>query len=105
MILVKAAAFVLGASIVVATLLSAIQTLVLPRSAPNRLTRTVFKSSRRVFNLRLRRARTYAEVDSIHALFAPISLMLLLPTWLALTLLGFMAMFWSLGVPSWAEAF
>jgi hypothetical protein len=39
------------------------------------------------------------------AFFAPISLLMLLPTWLALVLLGFTGMFWGSGIRTWGEAF
>ena len=90
---------------VAGTLVSAIRTFVLPRSAPDQITRIVFVAMRRLFELRLRRARTYAERDQALALYAPFSLLALPPTWLALVLLGYMGMFWALGVPSWREAF
>ena len=90
---------------VAGTLVSAIRTFVLPRSAPDQITRIVFVAMRRLFELRLRRARTYAERDQALALYAPFSLLALPPTWLALVLLGYMGMYWALGVPSWREAF
>jgi hypothetical protein len=105
MVLLRVLSFIIGMVIVAWTLFSAIETLVLPRSAPDLLTRTVFVSVRRLFSLRLRWARSYAERDRVLAFFAPISLLILLPTWLALVLIGYMGMFWGLGVESWAEAF
>jgi len=105
MILVRILSFVFGGIIVVGTLFSAIETLVLPRSAPDLLTRVIFVTVRRLFALRLRWARSYAERDRVLAFFPPISLLLLLPTWLTLVLIGYMGMFWGLGVESWGEAF
>jgi hypothetical protein len=103
--ILRIALFALGAAIVAGTLFSAIRTFVLPRSANDLLTRVVFQSIRRLFNLRLRRARTYAERDRVLALYAPLGLLALPPTWLALVLLGYTGMFRALGVPSWREAF
>lgn len=105
MIFLKVLSFVVGATIVVGTLFSAVETLVLPRSAPDPLARLVFVSVRRLFALRLRRARSYTELDRALAFFAPISLLLLLPTWLTLVLVGYIGMFWGLGVGSWHRAF
>jgi hypothetical protein len=105
MVLLRVLSFFIGMVIVAWTLFSAIETLVLPRSAPDLLTRTVFVSVRRLFSLRLRWARSYAERDRVLPFFAPISLLILLPTWLALVLIGYMGMFWGLGVESWGEAF
>lgn len=105
MLIIRISVFGLGVLVVAGTLVSAIRTFVLPRSAPDQITRIVFVAMRRLFELRLRRARTYAERDQALALYAPFSLLALPPTWLALVLLGYMGMFWALGVPSWREAF
>ena len=48
---------------------------------------------------------TFAEKDDIMAMYAPISLLALPMVWLAFILIGYMCMFWSLGVPSWWEAY
>jgi hypothetical protein len=98
-------AFAFGLALVAGTLFSAVQTFILPRGANTALTRWVFNAIRRLFGLRLRLAKTYAEADSILALFAPISLMTLPPVWLALVLVGFTAMFWGAGDISWTTAF
>jgi len=87
------------------TLLSAIRTLVLPRSFNDAMTRVVFIAVFLLFRIRLRGARTYAQRDQIVALFAPLALLALPPTWLALVLAGYMGMFWALGVATWREAF
>jgi hypothetical protein len=98
-------AFVAGFILVIITLRSALRTFVLPRAAPDSLTRAVFLALRRLFDLRVRKARTYAERDRVMALYAPIGLLILLPVWLALVLIGFAAMFWAVGVASWYDAF
>ncbi len=105
MLIVRSLVFGLGVLMVAGTLVSAIRTFVLPRSAPDQVTRIVFVGMRRLFEYRLRRARTYPERDQALALYAPFSLLALPPTWLALVLLGYMGMFWALGVPAWREAF
>lgn len=105
MLIVRSLVFGLGVLMVAGTLVSAIRTFVLPRSAPDQVTRIVFVGMRRLFEYRLRRARTFAERDQALALYAPFSLLSLPPTWLALVLLGYMGMFWALGVPAWREAF
>lgn len=103
--LMRISVFLLGLGITMAALSSAVQTFVLPRAARSRVTGFVFRSVRAVFDLRLRWAREYREQDQIMAFYAPISLLLLLPVWLFLVLLGFMAMFWATGIPTWREAF
>jgi hypothetical protein len=96
--------FVLGVGLIAVTLLSAVKTFVLPRSAPDQIVRVVFVAIRRVFNLRLRWTQSYAERDRVMAFFAPISLLALVPAWLALILAGYAGIFWSLGTTTWPEA-
>src|SRR5207302_10637415 len=50
-------------------------------------------------------ADTYEERDRAMALYAPLTLIILPVVWLALTLIGFTAMFWSLGVHPLRAAF
>ena len=89
-------AFVLGFFLVAATLISAIRTFVLPRSAPVKLTRFVLLSMRFSFHLRLRWTKTYEERDRIMALFAPFGLLALPVVWLSSVFVGYMCMFWAL---------
>src|SRR5262250_2394730 len=103
-VIVRVLAFLLGLSLVTSTLVSAIRTFVLPRSAPDQLTRAVFVGMRQFFDLRLRRAQTYRECDQVLELYAPLSLLSLPPVWLALVLVGYMGIYWALGVSSWYEA-
>jgi hypothetical protein len=98
-------AFPLGLLIVVTTVLSAVETLVVPRAIPLRITRAVFLTLRVLFELRGRRATSFRERDRDMALYAPISLFTLAACWLTLTGLGYMLMFWSLGVRPWRAAF
>jgi hypothetical protein len=101
MLIIRPLVFILGLALVASTLTSAIRTFVLPRSAQDQITRAVFVVIRRLFSVRLRWARTYAERDQVLALYAPIGLLTLPPAWLALVLLGYMGMYWALGVPFW----
>jgi hypothetical protein len=104
-VVLRFVAFFLGLAVVAITLLSAVRTFVLPRSAPDGLTRVVFLAVRALFDPWTRRATSYEERDRIMAFFAPVSLLTLLPTWLALALAGYMAMYWGAGVPTWRAAF
>ena len=96
-------AFVAGA-LLVATVLSAIMTLVVPRALPVAITRWVFAGVRALFWLRGRRARSFEERDRVLALYGPISLFSLAATWLVLTGTGYILMFWSLGERPLREA-
>lgn len=97
--------FLLGLFLVIGALFSAVETFVLPRPVANMLTRAVFVTVRRIFGLRLRSTYTYSTRDRIMALFAPIALLALLPSWLTLVLIGYTGMFWALGDITWFEAF
>jgi hypothetical protein len=57
-----------------------------------------------IFQLRLRGTTDPMRRDRVMAPFAPVSLLVLLPTWLALVLVGYAGMFWSLGVRPWRQA-
>jgi hypothetical protein len=97
--------FLFGLAIVARAVFSAIQTFVLPRSANDRLSRFVFQVIFGLFRLLLRKTRTYEQRDRIMAFLAPISLLILIPAYLILILLGFAAMYWALGqVESWEHA-
>ncbi len=98
-------AFVVGLALVVSTLGAATKTFVLPRAANVRLTRIVFLIMRFLFDLRLRRTREFRQRDSLMALYAPVTLLLLPIVWLSFILVGYMGMFWALGVRPWHEAF
>jgi hypothetical protein len=90
--------FLGGLLTVILTLFSALSTFVLPRSARSQLNRIVFGLLRRAFNFLLRFAKSYSRRDAIMAYYAPIGVLLLLPTWYLLVLLGYAAMYWALGV-------
>jgi hypothetical protein len=98
-------AFPVGLLIVVSTVLSAVETLVVPRAIPLRITRMVFLALRALFGLRGKRATSFRERERDMALYGPISLFTLAASWLTLTGLGYMIMFWSLGVRPWRAAF
>jgi hypothetical protein len=106
LLLARVIVFLAGVGLVAWTLFSAVRTIVLPRSAPDQLTRLAFVGVRRfLLALPLRWARTYEQTDRILAFYAPIGLLALLFTWLAIILTGYAGMFWATGAPTWYEAF
>jgi hypothetical protein len=105
MIIIQVLVFLLGLIIVSGTIFSTVRTLVLPRSAPDRLSRYVFLFMRNILEFLLRRRSSYIDRDRIMAFYAPISTITLLPVWLANVLIGYMLMFWALGESSWYQAF
>jgi hypothetical protein len=92
------AAFVVGAACVLATLGSAIRTVMVPRAEQALLARWVFAALRRPFDLRARRARSWEEADRVMARYGPITLITLPGAWVALVILGFAPIYWAVGV-------
>lgn len=105
MMLVKFLAIGGGAALVVYTFLSAVRTFVLPRSATVGLSSFVFRMMRKVFDVPLKAMPTFEQQDRLMALYAPLSLLMLVPAWLLLTTIGCALIFYGLGTPSLAEAF
>jgi hypothetical protein len=97
-ILLRLLVFGMGCALVYLTLHSAVLTFLLPRSGRSAITRYTYTYLRRLFNLRLKRMTTYAERDRLMAVYAPVSLMVLLAVWLLFILLGYTAMYWAIGV-------
>jgi len=97
-LLLRIVVFLIGLAVVVGTISSALSTFVVPRSVRSRLNRILFFLLRRVLDFLMRFARTFEQKDAIFAYYAPVGLMLLVPTWYALMMAGYAAMYWSLGV-------
>lgn len=96
--MIQILAFLAGLLTVLLTLSSALSTFVLPRAARSQLNRIVFGLLRRLFDFVLHFVKTYNNRDTIMAYYAPLGLMLLVPTWYILITLGYAAMYWALGV-------
>lgn len=105
LVIARVVIFLLGLTLVVATLFSAIRSFVLPRSANDRMARILFLSLRFVFNKLMQPMRSYIQRDALMAYYAPIGLLLLPVFWLTLVLIGYMGMFWALDNVSWHDAF
>jgi hypothetical protein len=104
-VVVKVVAVAAGVAVVIATLLSAVRTFVVPRGTPILLTRAVFRASRWLFMLASRRATTYEDRDHVMASYAPLTLVTLPAVWLSIVALGYTAMFWGIGLGSLRAAF
>jgi hypothetical protein len=96
--------FVLGAAVILNALSSAIRTFIVPRGLPSTLTRWVFIAMR-VFILPFMSHRRPERQEVALAFMAPVGLLSLPIVWLASLLLGYTAIYWSLGASSWATAF
>jgi hypothetical protein len=101
---VRVVVLLLGVFVVLATFGSAVRTVVIPRGVPARIGRFVFLNMRRVFRLRARPGRSYEDRDRVMALYAPVSLLVLLLVWETAVFFGYMLIFWALG-QSLADAF
>ncbi len=104
MAVLRVLAFTAGAALVVATALSAVRTVVLPRAVPSLLGRVVFVVMRYLFGAVARPSRPYEARDRVMALYAPITLLILPGVWVFLVILGFTGVYWALGVTPIGEA-
>lgn len=104
MLALQVLAVVAGIAVVVATGLSALKTVVLPRAAGTFVTRAVFVLVRRVIYAAIGR-RSFAVRDRVLAYYAPIALILLPGVWVALVMAGFTLIGWGTGMGSWREAY
>ena len=105
MIVFRISVFAAGAAIVWFTLGSAVRTVILPRGIPAHLGRFVFVNMRRVFGVWAGPGASYPRRDRVMALYAPVSLLVLLAVWVTLVMGGYVAMFWALGGRSLRSAF
>ncbi|MDQ1425321.1 MAG: hypothetical protein QOD72_2819 [Acidimicrobiaceae bacterium] len=94
-----------GVVLVVAALSSAVRTVVVPRAIGSWVTRFVFVSVRRIFDVVAHERRSFEARDRAFSFYSPVSLLLLPVAWVSLITLGFTAMFYASGVHSWREAF
>ena len=96
--------FLAGLLTVLLTLSSAVSTFVLPRAARSQLNRLLFGLLRHLFDFILHFVQSYPRRDAIMAYYAPIGLMLLVPTWYTLIMFGYTAMYWALGVGNFSAS-
>jgi hypothetical protein len=105
MVLVDVAVFVVGLSLVAFTLGSAVRTMVVPRGIPATLARAVFAAVRLLFRAASGRSPSYERRDRIMAFYAPFSLLALPVVWLSIVTVGYMCMYWALGIHPLRHAF
>jgi hypothetical protein len=104
-LIAKIVIFGAGVALVAFTLTSAVKFFVLPRSVNTFLVRQLFINVNRIFQVRVRKARSYYERDRIMAMFAPVTLILLPILCLILVGFGYTLMYWALGIGSLLDAF
>lgn len=105
MFLLQLFIFLLGFTLVTHTVLSAVRTFVVPRAEQVFLSRAVFIAMRFAFNFWIARVKTFEQRDRVMGYYAPASLLVLPPVWLALVLIGYTGMFWASGVTTIEDAF
>lgn len=105
MIVVRIVVAVGGVGLTAWTVLSAVRTVILPRSAQSLLSRLVFRGVRRVFNGLAALRPSFDWRDRVMAHFSPIGMLTLVASWLALVTTGFMALFWAVQQQGWSDAF
>ncbi len=101
----RVAVFVAAGGVVVATVGSAVRTVILPRGIQAKLATAVFLTTRVLFRVRVGRAPTYERRDRVMAGYGPVSLLTLALVWQLLVGLAYTAMFWSLGTRPLRAAF
>jgi hypothetical protein len=104
MMTVRTLSFVAGITIALWTVVSALRTTVLPRSAQVAISRLVYSGMRKLFMIPAGPTRSYAKRDRILALYGPMTLLALPIVWLILIGLSYTLMFWALTGGSFADA-
>ena len=98
--LLRIAVGLAGVALVVRTMLAALRSLLLPRGSNDRVSRFLFLMVRRAFGWVAGPSRPYLLRDRILAYYGPVGLLLVLIFWLFLVMLGYAAIYWSIGVGS-----
>lgn len=104
MLVVQIIVFLLGLLIALSTLLSAIKQTVLPGRKKVRLSRAVYRTLFRLFRLLIARIPSEQSRDTLWAIYAPLSVMLLPLVWVILLMIGFTMMLWGVSEPSLGTA-
>ncbi|MGH2793811.1 MAG: hypothetical protein ACRDKG_05855, partial [Actinomycetota bacterium] len=97
MIALRVLAGIAGLAIILATIMSAVRTVIVPRGVSVRLTRSVFLGMRSLFELRVGKDASYEHRDRVFAHFAPITLLVLLMAWLTLEFVGYSLLYFAIG--------
>ncbi|TGE26320.1 hypothetical protein [Hymenobacter metallicola] len=104
-LLLRAAAFLGGAFLIVTVVLSAIRSFVLPRNESVLINNWVFMALRYLFSLLASRYPTYAKRDRVMALYAPVSLVMLPVIWLLILSFAYTGLYWALGEGSFTKSY
>jgi len=87
--------FLAAVAAVIAVMLSAVRSVVLPRAAQDRIPAATTAVVRLAFRLRTRHLESYEDRDRVMAMLAPVSLLAMLATWLVILIAAYTAMFFT----------
>lgn len=93
-------AFAGGVFLILATVLAAVRSFVLPRSESVRINKWALTLVRYLFDAVAALGKTYAQRDRVMALYAPVGLVTVPLVCLALVAAGYTAVYWALGAGS-----
>ena len=102
MIVARIAVLVLGTVLTMAVLISALETVVLPREGYTRVARFVFAVADRIL---VHRWRNKEREANLRALYAPIALVTLPLVWMLTVTIGFTCIFWGISHDTIQRAF
>ncbi len=97
--------FILGLAIVLAVFSSILRTLVVPRGVRSKIADLVLRATLGTFRVVAHRTSTYGARDAVLAYAAPLSLLLMLLTWLGALLVGYAFLLFSFSPLDWASSF
>jgi hypothetical protein len=98
-------AFLGGLTIVAATVMSAVRTIVMPHGRSANLTRFLFVTVRGVLSVHRFLPGSDGSHHELQSLYAPLALVMLPLVWITTALSGFTMIFWSLGIDDVTTAF
>lgn len=104
MIPFRIAAAIFGVALVFAALGSAVRAVVLPRAVQGRLARWVFRFTRVLFRVMAGQRTSYDRRDKTLAMYAPVSLLMLVLVWELCLFVGFTAIYWAMGIEPLSRA-
>ena len=104
-IVVRVLVAIVALAVIYLTLGSAVRTVVLPRGVPAKIGRAVFIGMRMVFRVRAGRNATYEKRDAVMASYGPVSLLVLLGTWMVLVFASYVGLYWATGAHHPRDAF
>jgi hypothetical protein len=104
-ILLRILIVALGALFVMAALISAVKTVIVPRAIASWVTRLVFVVLRRIFEIIAPVSSPYRRKDRVFAFFSPLGLIGILAAWLLLIFGGFTLIFWGVQDRGLRQAF